>query len=430
HTAISDDSQQINSHSLSPAFAVKQGFLLCYVLDQISDQFQTHLARNLVEEVMDLQLNMVVHTVANLISLTALVEKVEDEGQWKQREDGSDYMDSGEEADHLIRNYKSPVPAEPKRHFTIIDVDKFEEAPSLSPNDLPEDFPLLNLLPGPASKCECHPSHLPSPDLEKRRCTGTLEEFTVVPQKHTEKALVKTYMAFRQWQLDRKKMGKQPEMEERFQILDHIKQRLLNAPNISDIQEEPLIPVVGPSRRNVEPKTVVPTITEVMKVALRGQRDTVKSKTKLQQDVYNLELQRQAEAIIHQVKEQAKKIKVKATELWDKWVTGKQQDTYQDNNNVTLNKVTHVVDNLLGETADWLKHNPQHKEEARSNVWGPCPERSLSQPPVALSTLENTPLGFKRINSGVENKLMASSTAFMTLQKHVANVNTGICTEK
>ncbi len=66
-----------------------------------------------------------------------------------------------------------------------------------------------------------------------------------------------------------------------------------------------------------------------------------------------------------------KKIEAKATELWDQvkerrneieqapdeihhkqWVTGKQQDTYQENNNVALNKVMHVVDNLLGETAD------------------------------------------------------------------------------
>ncbi len=278
---------------------------------------------NLAEEVTDLQSNMAVHTVTNLTSLTVLVEKVEGEGQRKQRKDGSDYADSGEEADHLIHNYKSPVPAEPKRHFAIINVDEFKEASSPLPNNLPEDFLSPDPLPGPASKCECHPSHLSFPDLEKRRHTGMLEEFTVVLQKRTEKAPVKMYTAFRQWQLDRKKTGKQPKMgtdaqvevpmsalEERFQIPDHIKQRLLNAPNISGIWEEPSIPVAGPSRRNVKPKTVVPTTTGVTKVVLRGQGDTIKGKAKLQQDVYSMELQRQAEAIIHQVKEQAK-----ATEL-------------------------------------------------------------------------------------------------------------------
>lgn len=152
---------------------------------------------NVGEKVMDLQLNMAVHTVVNLASLTALVEKVEDKGQRKQRENRNDYVDSGKEADHLIHNYKSPVLAEPKKHFIIIDIDKFKEASSPLPNDLPEDFLSPDPLPGPASKHGHHPSHLLSPDLEKRRRTGMLEEFTVVPQKCMEKEPAKMYTAFR-----------------------------------------------------------------------------------------------------------------------------------------------------------------------------------------------------------------------------------------
>ncbi|PBK70296.1 hypothetical protein ARMSODRAFT_1017851 [Armillaria solidipes] len=121
-------------------------------------------------------------------------------------------------------------------------------------------------------------------------------------------------MAFKQWQLDRKRMGKQLKvdiskqievpmstLEARFQIVDHIKQKLLKAPNISGIHEESSILVTGSSRRNVEPQT----------------GDTIKGKAKLQQNAQNPDIQKQAEAIILQAKEQVKQIETKAMELWD-----------------------------------------------------------------------------------------------------------------
>ncbi|KAK0235652.1 hypothetical protein EDD85DRAFT_953474 [Armillaria nabsnona] len=310
---------------------------------------------------------------------------MEGQGQRKQKEDKYSYADSGEEADDLICHYESPLPVRPTKQVAVIDIDEYEEMSLPLPNNLPEDLSSPDPQPGLANKRERHPSHLPSPDLEKRRRTGTLEEFTVVPQmRMAEKATGKTHTAFKQWQLDRKRTGKQPEvdpskqievpmstLEARFQIPDHIKRKLLEAPNISGIREESSIPAAGPSRRNDEPQTIVPATTGAAKAVLRGQGDTVKGKAKLQQDMSNLDIQKQAEAIILQAKEQAKQIEAKATELWDQvierrnkieqaaeeihqtqWETTKQQDAFQDNNNVVLNNVTHVVDNLLGEAAD------------------------------------------------------------------------------
>ncbi len=106
----------------------------------------------------------------NITGLTALAEQVETRPQrWRAVDSDDFFPDLAEETDKLIHHYESP---NQPTNCKIIDVAMSSLLPL--PDDLQEE-PTPE--PAPANKRDCQPSNLPTPEVEKWRCTGALEEF-------------------------------------------------------------------------------------------------------------------------------------------------------------------------------------------------------------------------------------------------------------
>ncbi|KAK0183963.1 hypothetical protein F5146DRAFT_1006953 [Armillaria mellea] len=343
------------------------------------------------------------NAVTNIVSLTAMVEEVEMRPQRQKMMDSDEFFpDLAAEADKQICQYESPIWLTASK---VIDVD--------TSSPLPDDLPLDNTMPKvpQASKRDWQPSHLPTPEVKKRWCTGALEEFQVVPQPKVGEASSKKYTGFCQWQLGREKKGElalasspilTSSLELQFQIPAAVQTKLMEAPNVSGIHDEVPNLLVNPSKRNSEPKEVVPATATVSIAA--------KQVDKIICQAYAIKA------------EEIEEVKKAHEELCA------HREAFQTENNEALNNVMKVVDNLLEAEATLEDLRSQEKfqlEEKINNL-----QREVIQFHIpkldfgpSSSSLANKMLpGFKRLlNNKFTETSSSKASAFTTLQRHVKN---------